>query len=186
MEIVQAKNVKLDLVSYGGNKHNSMISLNPIKYNDKFFILNFPKMYLDSEPITLGNKQMFFLSFRGFTNNQKLRELHQLLNTIDLKIQNDIKSDKIDTNKEGVYVPLIKEKFIKFQKNYPTLKIYFTEDTKFYDADTGKLLNDKYLLNDIIKKYREITCLVYVKYVWSAILQMGVYLELLEAKVSLD
>ena len=191
MEIVQAKNVKLDLISYGGTKNNSMISLNPIKYNDKFFILNFPKMYLDSDTITLGNKKMFFVSFRGFTNNLKLRELYQTLNNIDTKVQEDINSNNIDNiddldNIEIKYVPLIKDNFVKFQKNYPTLKIYFTEETKFYDADTGELLNDKYLVDDIIKKYREITCLVYVKYVWSAILQMGVYLELLEAKVSLD
>ena len=148
-------------------------------------------MYLDSDTITLGNKKMFFVSFRGFTNNLKLRELYQTLNNIDTKVQEDINSNNINNiddldNIEIKYVPLIKDNFVKFQKNYPTLKIYFTEETKFYDADTGELLNDKYLVDDIIKKYREITCLVYVKYVWSAILQMGVYLELLEAKVSLD
>jgi hypothetical protein len=197
MEIIEAKSINLEKLSYGASKETSMMSLLPIKYNNKFFVLNFPKMYLDSDLKIIGEKKYLILSFRGITNNHKIKELYENINKLDEKYEqklnsiesNNIESNNIESNNNPItikYVPSIKEEFIKFKKSYPTIKLYITEETKFYNSETGELLNDEYNFDDIIKSYREITCLVYFKYIWSSILQSGCYLELLEAKIKMD
>ena len=187
MEILEAKNINLEKVSYGAKKETKMMSLLPIKFNNKFFVLNFPKMYLDSKLVNIGEKKYLTLSFRGITNNNKIKELYESINKLDSKFKYDTSINiSTNNNNNNNYVSTIKEEFIKFKKTYPIIKIYITEETKFYDSETGQLLNNEYNFDDIIEPYREITCLVYFKYIWSSILQSGCYLELLEAKIKMD
>jgi len=183
MEILEAKNINLEKVSYGAKKETTLMSLLPIKFNNKFFVLNFPKMYLDSKLVTIGEKKYLTLSFRGITNNNKIKELYDSINKLDCKFKSNNNNHNSNNNN---YVSTIKEEFIKFKKTYPIIKLYITEETKFYDSETGELLNKEYNFDEIIEPYREITCLVYFKYVWSSILQSGCYLELLEAKIKMD